>query len=140
MKKKRVTNSVEETLWVAREFSKQLKAGDIVALSGDLGSGKTTFIKGLALGLGLADPDLVKSPTFVLMHCYPTRIPLYHFDLYRLNTAEELQAIGFEDFLYDATAISCVEWADKATSYLPRTAYHLRCYVIDKGRRMIEFE
>lgn len=114
-----VTNSAEETVEFAKSFAKKLKAGDVIALDGDLGSGKTTFVKGLALGLGLKNPDEVKSPTFALMHIYETQPPLYHFDLYRLESLKEIVNIGFEDYVHDPGLILCVEWAQRAKELLP---------------------
>lgn len=107
------------TVRLGKTFAKKLKPGTVIALSGGLGSGKTTFIKGIAVGLGLKDPDEVKSPTFALMHIYATKIPLYHFDLYRLEGLKEIQNIGFEEFAADPKAITCIEWAAKARSLLP---------------------
>lgn len=120
------TNSEEETIAFAKQFGKTLKPGTVIALHGNLGAGKTTFIKGLAMGLGLKDQDDVKSPTFALMHTYETKIPLYHFDLYRLETSGEIANIGFEEFVNDAGAITCVEWGERAKELLPRhIAVHL---------------
>ena len=76
------SGSIEETFQIAGDLAKQLKKGDVLRFEGDLGAGKTTFIKGLAQGLGLVNEDEVKSPTFVIMHIYQTPIPIYHFDLY----------------------------------------------------------
>ncbi|MBN1688348.1 MAG: tRNA (adenosine(37)-N6)-threonylcarbamoyltransferase complex ATPase subunit type 1 TsaE [Candidatus Omnitrophica bacterium] len=137
--KEYLSQSTEETLEFASRLAKQLKPGSVIGLVGDLGSGKTTFIKGIAHGLGLANADEVKSPTFVLMHIYKTTIPLYHFDLYRLESAEDFQAIGFEEFTADSKAISCIEWADKAGSLLPaHTVFvHLEHLGLDRRRIII---
>lgn len=130
MKKQTViTNSAQETIGFAKKFAKGLKPGTVLCLEGQLGSGKTTFIKGLAKGLGLAHPEQVKSPTFVLMHVYRSKIPLYHFDCYRLDSAGELVDIGFEDFINDPHAISCVEWAEKAKKLVPAHALRI-CFKI----------
>ncbi|HTL47290.1 MAG TPA: tRNA (adenosine(37)-N6)-threonylcarbamoyltransferase complex ATPase subunit type 1 TsaE [Verrucomicrobiae bacterium] len=120
------SKSPKDTIRIAKAFAGKLKAGDVVRLEGDLGAGKTTFVKGLASGLGLADQDDVKSPTFVIMHIYPCRIPLYHFDLYRLEGAGEIAAIGFEDFMNDPGAISCVEWAERAEDFFPKASYRVQ--------------
>jgi tRNA threonylcarbamoyladenosine biosynthesis protein TsaE len=109
----------------AERFSRTLQPGTVLALTGDLGTGKTTFIKGLARGLGLKDCDQVKSPTFALMHLYPADIPLIHFDLYRLEKVGELHAIGFEEYVNDPGAVICVEWAEKAGELIPSAAYHI---------------
>ncbi|MCM8775577.1 MAG: tRNA (adenosine(37)-N6)-threonylcarbamoyltransferase complex ATPase subunit type 1 TsaE [Candidatus Omnitrophica bacterium] len=132
-----VSTSVPETISFAKKLAGCLRPGDVVALNGGLGSGKTTFVKGLAMGLGLSDAHLVKSPTFVLMHVYATQIPLYHFDLYRIESSKELSAIGFEEFIFDPAAITCIEWAEKAKGILPRSTYHVCFAVVGKNRRQI---
>ena len=89
--------SAEATRLFARKLSERLQAGDVVWLQGNLGAGKTEFVKGMAEGFGVT--DLVTSPTFALLNIYKGRIPLYHFDLYRLNRVEELYEIGFDEFV-----------------------------------------
>ncbi len=137
MKKSTVTNSPQETIDFAKGLAAGLKPGTVFCLEGQLGSGKTTFIKGLAEGLGLKHPEQVKSPTFVLMHIYKAKVPLYHFDCYRLNTLEELENIGFQDFVNDSQAISCVEWAEKAGDLIPKTARHIRFAILGDSARSI---
>jgi len=136
--KELVSQSPSETINVAKEFAKTLKAGMVVAFQGDLGSGKTTFMKGLAEGLGLKNHDEVKSPTFVIMHCYPTKIPIYHFDLYRFDTEDELDAIDFDEFLNDPKAISCIEWAEKAPGRIPKDAVWVTMKTVgDQARQIV---
>jgi tRNA threonylcarbamoyladenosine biosynthesis protein TsaE len=135
--RKFISHSPEETLNFAKQFARGLKPGEVVGLEGQLGSGKTTFIKGMALGLGLNDSKEVKSPTFVLLHIYPTRIPLYHFDLYRLENLAELETIGFEEFIADPNAISCVEWAEKSRELLPPTTRWVQLEIVDEHSRKI---
>ena len=138
MKKQTITTySAQETIEFAKGFAKDLKPGRVLCLEGQLGSGKTTFIKGLAEGLGLRHPEQVKSPTFVLMHIYKAKTPLYHFDCYRLNSLEELENIGFQDFVNDPHAISCVEWAEKAVKLLPATVRYIRFEILDTSKRRI---
>ncbi len=132
-----LTASAQETIDFAKCFARSLKPGDVLCLEGPLGSGKTTFVKGLAQGLGLKRSERVKSPTFVLMHVYKSKIPLYHFDCYRLSSTEELENIGFEDFVNDAKAISCVEWAGKAKGLIPSHASHIHFEILDAVRRRI---
>lgn len=132
-----VTSSPDNTQAFAKQFAKTLKPGTILRLEGELGSGKTTFVKGLAEGLGLKHPEQVKSPTFVLMHIYKAKIPLYHFDCYRLESLEELENIGFEDFVNDSNAISCIEWAEKAGSLLPPSAHLLRFEILGASLRRL---
>lgn len=138
MKKQTViTNSAQETIEFAKSFSRGLKPGSVLCLEGQLGSGKTTFIKGLAEGLELKNPEQVKSPTFVLMHVYKAKTPLYHFDCYRLTSEEDLENIGFEDFVNDPHAIICIEWAEKAKGLLPASARHIRFEILDTSKRRI---
>ena len=137
MKKQTVTNSPQETIEFAKHFAAGLRPGTVLCLEGQLGSGKTTFIKGLAEGLGLKRPEQVKSPTFVLMHIYKAKTPLYHFDCYRLNSLEELENIGFQDFVSDPNAISCVEWAEKAGDLIPETASHILFKILGASKRRI---
>ncbi len=135
-----ISKSPDQTMSFAEKFAKELKPGTVVSLEGDLGSGKTTFIKGIARGLGLRPAEEVKSPTFVLMHIYPTEIPLYHFDLYRLETPKELEAIGFEEFIHNPEAISCIEWGERARGMLPRASYHVGLKVMDEHLREIRIK
>lgn len=132
--------SPNQTLQLARRFAKTIKPGTVLALIGNLGSGKTTFIKGIALGLGLKDVSEVKSPTFVLMHIYPTPIPLYHFDLYRLESLKEIRDIGFEEFANDPKAVTCVEWGEKAKGLLPARARSIFFEMTGEHERVIRLE
>jgi len=138
MKAKAITTlSPQETIEFAKQFASELKPGTVLCLEGQLGSGKTTFIKGLAEGLGMKRPEQVKSPTFVLMHIYESKIPLYHFDCYRLNSIEELENIGFEDFVNDPKAITCVEWAEKTGSLIPSHARRIHFDILSATQRRI---
>lgn len=99
------------------QFAENLKAGDVVGLCGDLGTGKTHFVKGLAASLGAKTE--VNSPTFTLVHEYTGgRLPVFHCDFYRLNTEAEVVGIGFDDYL-DEGGVLVIEWADKFRSLLP---------------------
>lgn len=106
-----ITNSVEETRDSGRRIGAVAGAGTVVSLVGDLGAGKTQFVKGFALGLGVPDPDVVTSPTFVLMNSYDANVPIRHYDLYRID-GRELASLGFYDFR-DGSVI-LVEWGDRA--------------------------
>lgn len=120
MRKKIIIEShgAAETRRLGRLIGQFLKPGSLVALAGELGSGKTQFIKGLARGLGVDRRYYVSSPSFVLVNEYPGRIPLYHLDLYRLSEREDLEEIGLEEYLY-GKGVTAVEWAEKATLFLP---------------------
>ena len=130
------TQSPEETEAVGRELAEKLRPGDIIAYRGDLGAGKTAFTRGLAAGLGVEEP--VTSPTYTIVNEYESgRMPLFHFDLYRLGSAEELFDIGWEDYL-ERGAILVVEWPERAGSLLPASARHIRFEHLpgDENRRL----
>ncbi len=119
MKKNIVTTcSPEETEAFAESLAKSIKVGQVIALQGTLGMGKTCFTRGLAKGL--ACEDLVNSPTYVLMQEYQGRIPLYHCDLYRLDSAEQFWGLGAEDWVW-GDGVTVIEWPDKVLSQLPDT-------------------
>jgi tRNA threonylcarbamoyladenosine biosynthesis protein TsaE len=110
-----LTCSAKETRAVGRALAVLLRPGDVVVVAGDLAAGKTTFVQGLAEGLGV--PDAVVSPTFTLAREYEGRLRLVHVDLYRLDRAQELLDLGLEDLADDA--VLAVEWGDVAAAYLP---------------------
>ena len=119
-----------------RRFAESLAGGEVICLAGDLGAGKTHFAKGIVAGLG-GDPREVTSPTFTLVHEYHAgRIPVFHFDLYRLESGRELQNIGWEDYL-DHAAVCLVEWADKFPDEVPAKAVWLTFVIqLDQTRRV----
>ena len=104
-----ITNSVEETLAAAEEVAASLSAGDIILYEGDMGAGKTHFTKGIARYLGIDDE--ITSPTFALVNEYDGAVPLFHFDLYRIESYDDLYAIGFFDYL-DRGGIIAAEWSE----------------------------
>lgn len=120
-----ITDSPEQTLSLGRRLSAALVSGDIVCLYGDLGSGKTCLVQGICQGLGCEDPAV--SPSFTLVNEYPGRLPVYHFDFYRLQSPEELEQIGFEEYL-SFGGVSLIEWAERIAARLPeeRLDIHLR--------------
>ena len=111
-----------ETLKIGELLGRSLKPGDVVALKGQLGAGKTVLVKGMAKGLDVKEEP--NSPTFVLMNAYQGRIPLYHFDLYRLSGAEELEGIGYEEYLF-GEGVSVVEWAERAEEIFPQSTVRI---------------
>ena len=115
---KYLSKNREETVKLGERLAHALKGGDIVCLSGDLGSGKTTFTKGIARGLKIKE-EAVNSPTFVLMNAYEGRLPLFHFDLYRLDKEGEILNLGYEEFLY-GNGVSVIEWAEKLGELTPK--------------------
>ena len=114
-----VLRSEEETLAFARHAARLLPQNAILALSGDLGAGKTTFVQGLAAALLITEP--VQSPTFTYLNIYQGTCPLYHFDLYRMKTPFDFFALGFEEYL-DAPGISAIEWPERLEGFLPMCA------------------
>lgn len=120
-----VTRSREETIRLGKCLGGMLRPGDVVALIGDLGAGKTTLAKGIAAGAGVEDENEVTSPTFVLVNEYRGRFPVYHADLYRLREAPELEDLGWEEFIY-GKGISLLEWAEKIPEALPDERLEVR--------------
>jgi tRNA threonylcarbamoyladenosine biosynthesis protein TsaE len=116
-----ISDSEEETIACAQRFARQLKAGDIVFLQGDLGTGKTTFVKGMALAFKVASKK-VHSPTFVLMNYYKGKLPIYHFDLYRLENPKAMDTLDFDEYFYGG-GISVIEWAERLGEHKPEQYY-----------------
>ena len=113
------TNSAEETRSLASNLGAVLRPGDTLCLIGDLGAGKTTFTQGLALGLGLPPDEPVNSPTFMLLAEHPGgRVPLFHFDVYRLPDSSALYDLAFDEYL-SGDGVVVIEWADRITDALP---------------------
>ena len=132
-----LSKSTDQTLELGEKLARHLRKGDILCLEGELGSGKTTFIKGIAQGFKIA-PAKVHSPTFVLMNAYHGRLPLYHFDLYRLEAIHEISSIGYEEFLY-GDGVAVIEWAERLGEFTPKE--YLRVELKHKGenKRFIKF-
>lgn len=106
------SNSPEQTVELGRRIGRQLRGGEVFALYGPLGSGKTRLIKGIAAGAGAEDLRNVTSPTFVLVNQYEGRFDIYHIDAYRLDSIAEFEMLGFDDFCYPQSVVF-IEWADK---------------------------
>ncbi len=116
-------NSVEDTTKLGINLGKLLKSGDIVCLTGDLGTGKTHITKGIAKGLGIEDN--ITSPTFTIVNEYETgRLKLNHFDVYRVSDPDEIYAIGFDDYIF-SDAVSIIEWANYIEEILPQDFLHI---------------
>ncbi|MFH1654213.1 MAG: tRNA (adenosine(37)-N6)-threonylcarbamoyltransferase complex ATPase subunit type 1 TsaE [Pseudomonadota bacterium] len=132
-----ISKSLEETFELGNKFAKSLKKGDVVALIGELGAGKTSFVKGMASGLGVKKTNLVRSPSFTLLNEHLTgKIALYHFDLYRLFSEAELFEIGIEDYL-ERDGISVIEWADHFPDFWPERTIYVRFEIISETQRRI---
>lgn len=131
-----ISHSPEATFAAGKQLAESLLAGDVLALCGDLGAGKTQFVKGLAAGLGA--PANVTSPTFTLIHEYVGgRLPLYHVDLYRLESESDAWSTGLEDY-FEAGGVTAIEWADKFPALLPESTRWVRFSLGEDETRKIE--
>jgi len=116
-------NSPEETMALGTALGGLLRPGDVLWLSGDLGAGKTAFAQGVAQGLGVK--GAVTSPTFIIVNEYEGSLPFYHFDVYRLEGPEEMDSLGFEEYL-EGDGVTLIEWAERITDALPRERLDIR--------------
>ncbi|MDH4226952.1 MAG: tRNA (adenosine(37)-N6)-threonylcarbamoyltransferase complex ATPase subunit type 1 TsaE [Deltaproteobacteria bacterium] len=133
---KTVTNSVEETEALGEEFARGLKPGSVVALYGELGAGKTAFVRGIAKGLKVEAN--VKSPSFTIINEYKGgSLPLYHIDLYRLEGKESIEHLGLEEYVY-SNGVCVIEWAERAEHVLPENAVKVVLLYDGDGRRRID--
>jgi tRNA threonylcarbamoyladenosine biosynthesis protein TsaE len=161
MKKTITTNSFEETQKLGEEFAQNLQGGEVLALYGDLGSGKTTFMQGLAKGLGVTRN--INSPTFIIMRTYDinrhsglSRIysetdsgapqndgseikNLYHVDLYRIENEKDVEGLGLVELLNDPQNIVAIEWPDKVKNILPEKRISIYFKYVDEDKRTIDF-
>jgi tRNA threonylcarbamoyladenosine biosynthesis protein TsaE len=112
---KRISNSPEETLQLGKSLGSSLETGDIILLFGDLGAGKTCFTQGICHGLELDKDFYIRSPTFTLINEYMGKLPIYHIDLYRIDSLEEIYSLGLEEILYNQ-GVTIIEWAEKLRS------------------------
>jgi len=119
------TSSPEATLALAERLGKLLEPGDVVALVGELGSGKTLFSQGLARGLRVPETFYITSPTFAIINEYPGRVPFYHLDLYRVSDRAEFLELGLEEILYGRGAVA-IEWAERLGDALPAERWEVR--------------
>ena len=126
------TNSAEETFRLGKRMGEQAQAGEVYCLNGDLGTGKTVFTQGFAAGLGIAGP--VNSPTFTILQQYEEgRLPLSHFDVYRIGDVEEMEEIGYEDCFY-GEGVCLIEWPSRILEILPdRTTWVEIAKDLEKG-------
>ena len=131
------TGGPEETHALGVCLGQRAARGDLVACYGTLGAGKTIFIQGFAAGLGVEAAAYVRSPTFTVVHEYKAKIPIYHFDFYRLFHVSEAQDIGFEEYL-DAGGVVIAEWADKFPQLLPASRLDVRIHILSTEGRNIQ--
>lgn len=130
-----ISNSPDETEGFGRRFAENLKPGDVLALTGDLGSGKTQFVRGLAAGLGAA--TAATSPTFTLIHEYAGgRLPIYHFDFFRVEDRQSAERLGLDDYFF-GDGVSVIEWADRFPALIPGTARWISFETKSEAQRAI---
>lgn len=116
--------SAQDTFELGKKIAQEAKKGDVFCLDGDLGTGKTVFTKGFAAGLSVAGP--VNSPTFTILQIYDDgRMPLYHFDVYRIEDPEELYEVGLDDYIY-GDGVCLIEWANMISEMIPQNAVHIK--------------
>jgi tRNA threonylcarbamoyladenosine biosynthesis protein TsaE len=131
------TRSAEETIVLGERLAGQLPRRAVVLLIGELGAGKTTLAKGIAKGLGAADPDDVASPTFTLIHEYGTNPKVYHIDLYRLDHAREVASLGLDE-IFDQDAVVLIEWGERFPQLMPAARVEVRMQALQDDTRSIE--
>ena len=130
-----ISNSPAETEAIGLQFAKELNVGSILALEGELGSGKTQFTKGLVAGLESSAP--VTSPTFTIIHEYPGgRLPVYHFDFFRLENRKSVAHLGLDDYFF-GDGVSVIEWADRFPEFIPEQARWILFEIRSENARMI---
>ncbi len=130
------TQSATETVQIGKRIGKLLRAGDVIALVGELGSGKTHLIKGLAAGVGVERSHRITSPSFTLIHEYQGRIPFFHVDLFRLATEEEAEELGLEEYFVRG-GVTAIEWADKIPQLLPKELIWINLRSLGEEARVI---
>ena len=131
-----ISNTPAETEAIGRQLAEQIGVGSILALRGDLGSGKTVFVKGLVAGLGsCAD---VTSPTFTILHEYRGRLPVYHFDFFRLEERQSIMPLGLDDYFF-GDGVSVIEWAERFPELIPQQARWILFEIKSENQRAITF-
>jgi tRNA threonylcarbamoyladenosine biosynthesis protein TsaE len=133
-----LSHNQDETINLGVKIAARVKPGDIICLFGELGTGKTTFVKGLAEGLKIKSRQ-VHSPTFVLLNIYEGRLPLFHFDLYRLGDPCEIAQLGHEEYFYD-NGVAVIEWAERLKQFMPEDYLAVRLEHQGEDLRAVELE
>ena len=131
------TKSASETTRIGKRIGSRLLPGDVVALIGELGAGKTQFIKGLAAGVGIQNPTYVSSPSFKLINEYVGKTTFYHIDLFRLKGEKEAEELGLDDY-FQGRGITAIEWADKIPSLLPEEILWIEIHYTGENSRSLE--
>jgi len=132
-----ISESVKETLAIGTAIGRLLRGTEIILLQGGLGSGKTVLAKGIARGLGIKK-ESVSSPTFVLLRVYVAKVPLYHFDLYRLKTTEDILSLGYHEYFYAQAAV-VIEWPERLKYLLPKDFLKINLSLAGKQKRKLRF-
>jgi tRNA threonylcarbamoyladenosine biosynthesis protein TsaE len=132
-----ISHGPEETEELGKRLGQLLAPGDFIALRGELGAGKTRFVNGVARGLGIPPTVPITSPTFTLLNIYEGRLPLYHFDLYRLAGDDDVVDLGFADYFADQ-GVSLVEWSERLSTELPPERLDITFCYVDENIRRIE--
>ncbi|MGK5593956.1 MAG: tRNA (adenosine(37)-N6)-threonylcarbamoyltransferase complex ATPase subunit type 1 TsaE [Parachlamydiaceae bacterium] len=135
-----VTSSTDETIGFSKQLASRIPRGSVLCFFGDLGAGKTTFIKGLIEGMVGCSPDAVNSPTFTYLNIYTGKNTVYHFDLYRLRDADEFLSMGFDEYMQDQDSFCCIEWPERISEYLPNNAIRITLRVLGDEQREIEID
>jgi tRNA threonylcarbamoyladenosine biosynthesis protein TsaE len=131
-----ISVSARQTWEIASLIGKKLREGDVLALSGELGAGKTCFTGGLARGLGVDEKYQITSPTFTLINEYPARYNLYHFDIYRIKDYPEFENLGYEEY-FCGKGVVVIEWAEKISPILPAETIFINFEYLDENKRKI---
>ncbi len=133
------TQSPQETQSLGVKIGQKLNPGDVIALIGDLGTGKTCLTQGITRGVGIAPDEVVSSPSYILINEYNGNIPIYHIDLYRIETAAEIAELGLGEYV-DGNGICIIEWADRMDDTLPDNCIKIHMTWIDENTRSITIE
>ena len=133
----KITQTASDTIKLGSEIGKKLKAGDIIALKGNLAAGKTTITKGIAMSLDIENE--ITSPTYTLISEYEGKLPLYHMDMYRIDSVEEFELLGVDEMLF-GTGVSVIEWSERVEEYLPEDHIIINIQRQENGSREITIE
>jgi tRNA threonylcarbamoyladenosine biosynthesis protein TsaE len=134
-----ISGDPTKTFHIGRILGETLTAGDIVALTGELGAGKTCFTQGIARGLGVPEVYQITSPTFTLVNEYPGRLNLIHLDVYRLSSSRDLQDLGYEEFFF-GKGVTVIEWAEKIQDIIPEKSLSVTMAYLDQNQRSIDMK
>lgn len=133
------TESPAETQTLGEKLGNTLKPGDVIALIGDLGTGKTCITQGIARGVGIASDEIVSSPSYILINEYKGKIPIYHIDLYRLENVAEIADLGLGEYI-ESDGICIIEWAERMAEGLPNTCIRIYITWEDENTRSIKIQ